>query len=88
MALFGTMKVHSTKVWKPSQTAVLISSQSVLQLYVKLLENKKYEFVLTIRFSQDYLENLFSALRNKQIIPNAIQLKNHVKRVFKKSASK
>ena len=79
MDLFGRMKVGSTKVWKPSQTGVLISTQSVVQLHAKLLENKKYEFVLTSRFSQDCLENLFCTLRSKQIILNAMQVKNHLK---------
>jgi hypothetical protein len=51
----------------------------MLELHKKLLDDKKYDFVLTSRFSQDCLENLFSVLRSKQIVPNALQVKNNLK---------
>ncbi|KAF2891237.1 hypothetical protein ILUMI_14937 [Ignelater luminosus] len=50
MDLFTRMEVGPKKVWKPSQTGVLISTQSVLELQAELLEIKKYEFFLTSRF--------------------------------------
>lgn len=37
------------------------------------LIKKNYKFLLTARFSQDCLENLFSCLRSIQPIPNALQ---------------
>lgn len=43
------------------------------------MEEKNYEFVLTSRLSQDCLENLFYVLRSKQIVPNALQVKNNLK---------
>ena len=79
MDLFATMEVGYKKLWKPSQSGVLISTQSMLELQADLLEKKQYQFVLTSRFSQDCLENLFCVLRSKQLVPNAVQVKNNLK---------
>lgn len=77
--IFTYMEVGYKKIWKPCQTGVLISTHSVLKLQSELLENKKYQFILTSRFSQDCLENLFCVMRSKQIVPNAVQVKNNLK---------
>lgn len=77
--LFSNIKVGYKRSWKPSQSGVRISTQSMLEVHSYLLESKKYQFVLTSRFSQDCLENLFSVLRSKQIVPNAVQVKNNLK---------
>jgi hypothetical protein len=74
MDMFQCMEVGYKKCWKPSQTGVLVTTSSMLELHKKLLDDKKYDFVLTSRFSQDCLENLFSVLRSKQIVPNALQV--------------
>lgn len=79
MDLFLNMEVGYKKLWKPSQSGVLISTQSVLELQAELLEKKEFQFVLTSRFSQDCLENLFCCLRSKQLVPNAVQVKNNLK---------
>lgn len=79
MYLFSKMEVGLKKIWKPSQTGVLISTESMLELQAYLLEIRGYKYVLTSRFSQDCLENLFSVLRSKQVIPNAQQVKNNLK---------
>jgi hypothetical protein len=79
MELFRNMAIGYKKLWKPSQTGVLISTQSMLNVQANLLENKSYKFILTSRFSQNSLENLFSSLRAKQIVPNAVQVKNNLK---------
>jgi hypothetical protein len=79
MDMFQCMEVGYKKCWKPSQTGVLVTTSSMLELHKKLLDDKKYDFVLTSRFSQDCLENLFSVLRSKQIVPNALQVKNNLK---------
>jgi hypothetical protein len=51
-------------------------------LQAELLENRRYNFIiLTSRFSQDCLENLFCSLRAKQIVPNALQVKNNFKQI-------
>jgi hypothetical protein len=82
MELFRNMAIGYKKLWKPSQTGVLISTQSMLNVQANLLENKSYKFILTSRFSQNCLENLFSSLRAKQIVPNAVQVKNNLKLIF------
>jgi hypothetical protein len=43
------------------------------------LEEKGFKFLLNSRFTQDCLENLFSVLRSKQVIPNALQVKDNWK---------
>jgi hypothetical protein len=48
-------------------------------IYKRFLEEKGYLFILTSRFTQDCLENLFSTVRSKQLIPNALQFKNNLK---------
>lgn len=79
LELFSSMEVGHKKIWKPSQTGVLISTQSMLDLQEYLLNEKKYTFFLTSRVSQDCLENLFCVLRSKQLVPNAVQVKNNLK---------
>jgi hypothetical protein len=79
MDIFRRMEVGQKRTWKPSQTGVLVSTQSLLGLQVELLENRGYDFILTSRFCQDCLENLFCSLRAKQIVPNALQVKNNLK---------
>lgn len=41
--------------------------------------HQNYIFLLTSRFTQDCLENLFGNLRSKQIIPNSVQFKDNLK---------
>lgn len=79
MEIINFMEVGLKKLWKPSQTGILISTRSILDIQKILLEEKKYKFILTGRFSQDCLENVFSVLRSKQIVPNALQVKNNLK---------
>jgi hypothetical protein len=43
------------------------------------LEEKGFKFLLNSRFTQDCLENVFSVLRSKQVIPNALQVKDNLK---------
>lgn len=77
--VFKGMMVGSRQLWKPSQTGLLISTKSMLDIQEELIRNKEYTYLLTSRFSQDCLENLFSAVRARQIVPNAVQFKTHLK---------
>lgn len=79
MSIFQRMNVGSRNLWKPSQTGLLISTKSMLDIQEDCLKNKGYAFILTSRFTQDCLENLFSAVRARQVIPNAVQFKAHLK---------
>lgn len=77
--VFGVMEVGEKRAWKPSQTGLLISTQSILDIQEDFFTNRNYAFILTSRFTQDCLENLFSVIRAKQAVPNALQFKNHLK---------
>lgn len=68
-------------IWKPIQTGVILSTTSILNLQQKFLDEKKFKFLMTSRFTQDCLENLFSVIRTKQVVPTALQFKNNLKLV-------
>lgn len=63
--------------WKPVQSGVALSTKSVLELSDELLD--KSQFVLTSRFSQDCLENLFSSVRYKNPVPTPLEFKHALK---------
>lgn len=76
---FRTLRVgDGNSRWKPFQTAILVSTQSVIDLSKYLLSNR-FTFFLPARLSQDCLENLFSVVRLTNVIPNALQFKNNLK---------
>lgn len=70
------LEVGNKRSWKPSQSGSIISTTSILDLQNIYLNEKGFHFLLTSRFTQDCLENLFSVIRAKNIIPNALQFKN------------
>lgn len=63
------------KSWKPIQTAVILSTLSVLKLQENILNADESRFLLTSRLSQDCLENLISTIRIKSPVLSALQLK-------------
>ena len=65
--------------WKTIQSGVLLSTTSVIYLQNKFLLEKKIDFLMTSLFTQDCLENLFSLVRAKQVIPTALQFKSNLK---------
>jgi len=73
------LEVGHKRSWKPSQSGSILSTTSILDLQNIYLNEKGFHFLLTSRFTQDCLENLFSVLRTKNIIPNALQFKNDLK---------
>lgn len=80
--LFQNLEIYDKKgkkQWKPIQTGVIISTTSILNLQEELFTNNIFDFLLTSRFSQDALENLFGIIRSKQIVPTALQFKNNLK---------
>lgn len=77
--VISQIEVGILKTWKPFQTGIIISTKSAIELTKYLLDVKKFEFVLTGRFTQDCLENLFSVVRSKHVIPTALQFKNDLK---------
>lgn len=71
----NTGKLH----FKPVQAGILITTKSVIELSDYLLTEREYQFVLTGRLTQDCVENLFSCIRAKHVVPNAIQFKYNLK---------
>lgn len=72
--------IHTGKGdFKPVQKGVIISTKSILDLADYLFRERKFQFLLTGRLTQDCIENLFSVLRNKNVILNALQFKNNLK---------
>lgn len=61
------------------QRGVIITTTLVINLVDYLINNREFKFVLTGRFTQDCLENVFSQLRQKNVIPNCLQFKNDLK---------
>ena len=80
--IFSKLEVGIKVGWKPFQTSVLISTQTVLDLSAFLLLDRKFKFFFTSRISQDCLENIFSTIRLKHVIPNAVQFKNDLKLIM------
>lgn len=73
------LKVGHKKLWKPSQTRSILATSSILDIQKIYLYDKGLHFLLTSRFTQDCLENLFCVLRTKNIVPNALKIKNNLK---------
>ncbi|XP_065640103.1 uncharacterized protein LOC136072730 [Hydra vulgaris] len=93
--IFNGLKIlgQTEKIsWKPIQSGVILSTTSVINLQNKFLLEKKFDFLMTSQFTQDCLENLFSLVRAKQVIPTALQFKNNLKLIcvaqFLKKSSK
>jgi len=67
------------RTWKPSQKGSILATSSILDIQKIYLDDKGFHFILTSRFTQDCLENVFSIMRTKNIVPNALQVKNNLK---------
>lgn len=79
MEIVDNMEVGDQKVWKPTQTGALISTKSMIQVQNILLNQKNYNFLLTGRFSSNYLENLFNVLKAKKIKANVQNVEQNLK---------
>lgn len=76
---FSNLRVGIKKNFKPVQKGVIISTTSVIELASYLFRERKFQFLLTGRLTQDCVENLFSVLRSKNVTLNALQFKNNLK---------
>lgn len=79
MELFQETKIGQKSTFKPVQSGIVITTSSIIDLTQYLVHERKYQYVLTARFTQDCLENLFSCIRVKQPTPNALQFKQNLK---------
>ena len=75
--LFQTCKLGD---WKPVQTAVILSTTSVLHLQEHLLVTND-RFLLTLRLIRDCLENLFSTVRLRSPIPSTLEFKRNLRNI-------
>lgn len=78
MEIITELRVGDKGYWKPWQTAVLISTTTVIELATYLLSQGITYFVPS-RLTQNCLENLFSVMRSLNVIPNALQFKHNLK---------
>lgn len=60
--LFRNMEIGKDKRFKPVQTGVMITTQSLIELTKYFINNRDYLYVLGGRFTQDCVENLFLTL--------------------------
>jgi hypothetical protein len=74
--IFENLSIGKNGAWKPVQTGIILSTQSVIDLQHRYLNNDNFKFLLTSRLTQDCLENLFSCVRSKNAIPTPLQFKN------------
>ncbi|XP_025155233.1 uncharacterized protein LOC109504180 isoform X1 [Harpegnathos saltator] len=77
--LFREIKIGHDAKFKPVQSGVMITTTSLIELTQFLIDERKYVYVLTSRFTQDCLENLFSSIRVKHPVPTALQFKQNLK---------
>lgn len=57
----------------------MITTTSIIELVQYLINDRKYQFVLTARFTQDCIEDLFSSIRVKHPVPTSLQFKQNLK---------
>lgn len=72
--LAKSMEIGSKKIWKPVQTGIILSTMSVLELQKELLDDG-HAFLLTSRFTQDCLENLFSSVWLRNPVQTPLEFK-------------
>lgn len=81
IALFQDMQVGNKGIFKPVQAGLMITTKSYLKLTDYLIRERGFVYVLGARFSNDFVENLFSNIRKKFPIPNAVQFKCSLKQI-------
>lgn len=77
--VFRTMSIGQKGHWKPVQFGIIMATESMIELQQYFLDERKHKYLLTGRFTQDCLENLFSLVRFKQPIPNPLLVKQNLK---------
>lgn len=75
--LFNGLTIGNNSTWKPVQTGVVLSTLAMIALCEDLLGD--LDFIMTSRFTQDCLENLFSSIRLRTAQPSPIEFRNSLK---------
>lgn len=78
MELFREIAIGHDSKFKPVQCDMIITT-SIIELTQYLINDRKYQYVLIARFTQDCLENLFSSIRVKHSVPTSLQFKQNLK---------
>lgn len=77
--IFTTLKIGAAGDFKPLQRGIVITTKSIIDLTDYLITQKNFKYVLTSRVTQDCIENLFSQIRQKNVVPNPLQFINDLK---------
>ena len=54
--------------WKPLQSGIKLATSSILSLHRRLVVDGELYFLLSARFTQDALKNIFSLVRSKGVL--------------------
>ena len=73
-----SMQIGKVPGWKPLQTGIILTTQSVLEMVDELLTNEN-DFLMTGRLTQDCLDSLFSTVRLKTPTPMPVEFRNSLK---------
>ena len=76
--LFETLTIGDKGAWKPVQTGIILTTQSIINVSDNLLASG-YQFILTSRFTSDCIENLFSCVRTNNPVPSPLEFKNKLR---------
>src|SRR5688572_29064402 len=76
--LFETLSIGNKGAWKPVQTGIILTTQSIINVTENLLASG-YQFILTSRLTSDCIENLFSCVRTKNAVPSPLEFKNKLR---------
>lgn len=76
--LFETLSIGNKGAWKPVQTGIILTTQSIINVTEHLLASG-YQFILTSRLTSDCIENLFSCVRTNNAVPSPLEFKNKLR---------
>ena len=69
-------EIRIGSAWKPVQSGIKLAISSVLSLHCRLVVDGELKFLLSARFTQDSLENIFSQVRAKGVLhPKPVQFR-------------
>ena len=80
ITVFKGIKIGTKGTWKRVQIGVILSTQSILDIQEEVLA-KDHKFILTSRFTQDCLENLFSIVQRNNPVPSPVEFKYALKTI-------
>ena len=62
--------------WKPVQSGIKLAASSILSLHRQLVVDGELKFLISARFTQNALENIFSQVRSKGVLhPKPVQFR-------------